>query len=182
VFVEDGHADDQAYDRVDRHHGRQAGAQRPSLVGKLVDQEAERADADEGIERPRRDQGAHSAVENAHIFLQQPCYRGVRQAGGGTEQSRGGTAGAMPADDEKPKGTKPNQGPENNRRQEVGGLGDTAGRRGDGEEQDQPDSKGAGPGKLVAPGPAVLEELTKDQGEDRTTDEQRLDQRERALT
>ena len=42
VFVEDGHADHQADDRAHRHYGGQAGAQRASLVGKLVDQETER--------------------------------------------------------------------------------------------------------------------------------------------
>jgi hypothetical protein len=88
----------------------------------------------------------------------------------------------MTAGDKKPKGTEPDQAPDDDRRHGVGGLGDSAGRGGDDEEQNQPDSKDAGPGDLVASGPPVLEELTKDQGEDRTTDEQRLDQAERAVT
>lgn len=91
LFVEDGHADHQADDRVDRHYGGQAGAQRASVVGKLVDQEAERADGHEGVERPRGDQSAQPAVDGAHIFLQQPGDRGVSQARSGTQQSGGGT-------------------------------------------------------------------------------------------
>jgi hypothetical protein len=85
VFVENGHADHQADKRVDRQYGRQAGAQRASLVGELVDQDTERADADEGVERPRGDQGAQPPVDRAHICLQQPRDRPVQQARSSTQ-------------------------------------------------------------------------------------------------
>ena len=47
--------------------------------------------------------------------------------------------------------------------------------------RDQADGEGAGPGELVAPRPAVLQELAKDQGEDGAADQQRLDKRKRSV-
>jgi len=52
----------------------------------------------------------------------------------------------------KPKNAKPDQAPDDDRRPRIGGLGHAAGRRGNRQEHDQPDSEGAGPGELVAPG------------------------------